>query len=83
MEGSKTCSTPTTPGKTLSRYEGAAMADPTVYCSTIGALQYLIVTMPDILYIVNKLIITKSYRDSLAGLQKSFMIPKRNTHTRT
>ena len=43
MEGSKTCSTPTTPGKTLSRYEGEAMADPTVYCSTIGALQYLIV----------------------------------------
>lgn len=30
MEGSKTCSTPTTPGKTLSRYEGEAMADPTV-----------------------------------------------------
>ena len=54
-EGVKAYSTLAAPGKTLSRDEGEAIADPTVYRSTIGALQYLTVTRYDISYIVSKL----------------------------
>ena len=54
-EGVKAYSTPVALGKTLSRYEGEAIANPTVYRSTIGALQYLTVTRYDISYIVSKL----------------------------
>jgi hypothetical protein len=34
---------------------GTALADPTEYCATIGSLQYLLITRPDLVFVVNKL----------------------------
>jgi len=39
----------------LSAFEGDLFEDPTLYKSTVGALQYLCITRPDISYCVNKL----------------------------
>ncbi|XP_060971854.1 retrovirus-related Pol polyprotein from transposon RE1 isoform X2 [Cannabis sativa] len=55
LTGTKPCSTPAAPRQTLSRSEGEPMDDPSLYRSTIGALQYLTLTRPDIAYIVSKL----------------------------
>ncbi|KAL5761960.1 hypothetical protein ACOSP7_018224 [Xanthoceras sorbifolium] len=55
MLDSKPCDSPTSSGTKLSIHVGEPFSDPTVYRSTIGALQYLIYTRPDISYIVNKL----------------------------
>jgi hypothetical protein len=39
----------------LSAYEGEIFVDPTLYKSTLGTLQYLCITRPDISFCVNKL----------------------------
>ncbi|KAL5824006.1 hypothetical protein ACOSQ4_021906 [Xanthoceras sorbifolium] len=55
MLDSTPCSTPAVPGKKLSLHEGDIFSDPSLYRSTIGALQYLTLSRPDLAYIVNKL----------------------------
>uniref|UniRef100_A0A803PCU5 Reverse transcriptase Ty1/copia-type domain-containing protein n=1 Tax=Cannabis sativa TaxID=3483 RepID=A0A803PCU5_CANSA len=51
----KICPTPMTVGKPLSLTDGKQMENPTLYRSTVGALQYFCHTRPDIAYGVNKL----------------------------
>jgi hypothetical protein len=51
---SKPISTPLSASTILSRFEGSTITDPTLYRSTVGSLQYLSLTRPDIAYAVNK-----------------------------
>jgi hypothetical protein len=55
MLEAKPATSPMASSTHLSTYEGDIFFDPTLYCSTIGALQYLCITRPDISYCVNKL----------------------------
>ncbi|KAG9450552.1 hypothetical protein H6P81_010517 [Aristolochia fimbriata] len=50
----KPLSTPVVAGSKLSKYEGMPLDDSTTYRSTVGALQYLTLTHPDIQYVVNR-----------------------------
>ncbi|KAG9442665.1 hypothetical protein H6P81_018519 [Aristolochia fimbriata] len=50
----KPLSTPVVAGSKLSKYEGTPLVDPTTYKATVGALQYLTRTRPDIQYVVNQ-----------------------------
>lgn len=50
----KPLSSPVSPGRQLSRFAGVPMDDPLLYRSTVGALQYLVLTRPDIAYAVSK-----------------------------
>jgi len=50
----KPISTPLSASTTLSRFEGSTVTDPTSYRSTVGSLQYLSLTRPDIAFAVNK-----------------------------
>lgn len=50
----KPLSSPISPGRQLSRYSGIPLADPLLYRSTVGALQYLSLTRPEIAYAVSK-----------------------------
>jgi Reverse transcriptase (RNA-dependent DNA polymerase) len=54
MDGAKPCSTPFSTSDPLSKFDGNPMADPHTYRSIVGALQYAIITRPDISYAVNK-----------------------------
>lgn len=54
MLDSKSAHTPGLLGQTLSKHDGEPLPDATLYKSTIGALQYLTLTRPDILFAVNK-----------------------------
>lgn len=49
------CSTPMTSSLKLSKDLGSPLTNPTTYRSTVGALQYLTLTRPDIAFAVNKL----------------------------
>ena len=54
--GMDTCKPTTTPCKPHTQVlasEGTPFLDPTMYRSLVGALQYLIFTMPDLAYVVN------------------------------
>ncbi|KAL5811427.1 hypothetical protein ACOSQ4_027995 [Xanthoceras sorbifolium] len=55
MTDSKSCSTPLSPNCKLSAFEGSPFDDATLYRSTVGALQYLTLTRPDLSFSVNKL----------------------------
>jgi hypothetical protein len=55
MIEAKLVSTPMTSSTNLSAYEGEPFFDHTLFCSTVGALQYLSITRPDIAFVVNKL----------------------------
>ncbi|KZV54184.1 hypothetical protein F511_36903 [Dorcoceras hygrometricum] len=54
MDCAKPLPTPMSSGVTLSSQGSAAFEHPTLYRSTVGALQYLTITRPDISYSVNK-----------------------------
>ncbi|KAH0664061.1 hypothetical protein KY284_028992 [Solanum tuberosum] len=45
---------PMQPASKLSSTFGVLFNDPSLYCSTVGALQYLTFTRPDVAYVVNK-----------------------------
>ena len=55
MADSHSCDTPIAAGTKLSLSDGVPFSDPTLYRSTIDALQYLTNTRPDISFIINKL----------------------------
>jgi hypothetical protein len=50
----KPVSTPMAASTILSRFEGSTMTDTALYRSTVGSLQYLSLTRPDIAFAVNK-----------------------------
>ena len=55
MHSSKPVPTPMSAALKLHAASGPAFSDPTLYRSTIGALQYLTYTRPGIAFVVNKL----------------------------
>ena len=55
MHSAKPVPTPMSAALKLHAASGPAFSDPTLYRSTIGALQYLTYTRPDIAFAVNKL----------------------------
>jgi len=54
MELAKPITTPMYSSTTLSKFEGSTITDTTLYRSTVGSLQYLSLTRPDIAFAVNK-----------------------------
>jgi hypothetical protein len=54
MTLTKSISSPMSTSTTLSKLDGTSISDPTLYCSTVGSLQYLSLTRPDIAFTVNK-----------------------------
>jgi Reverse transcriptase (RNA-dependent DNA polymerase) len=53
MDGVKPCKTSFAKGDPLAKFDGTSMADPHLYHSIVGALQYATITRPDISYAVN------------------------------
>jgi hypothetical protein len=54
MATAKPVTTPMSASSSLSKFDGVSLTDPTLYRSTVGALQYLALTRPDIAFSVNK-----------------------------
>ena len=54
MQGANPISTTMTTGQKLSGYGSESVQDVKLYRSVVGALQYVIVTRPEIAYSVNK-----------------------------
>ena len=54
METSKPAPTPGRLSRTLSQSDGVSLSDPSEYRRTVGALQYVTLTRPDITFAVNK-----------------------------
>ncbi|KAG9449460.1 hypothetical protein H6P81_009425 [Aristolochia fimbriata] len=50
----KPLSTPIVTGSKLSKYDDTPLPDPSIYRRTVGALQYLTLTRPDIQYAINQ-----------------------------
>lgn len=55
MANSTPCPTPMCPSHKLHKSDGPLLEEPTLYRSTVGSLQYLTWTRPDISFAVNKL----------------------------
>jgi hypothetical protein len=55
MADAKPICTPMATSTHLSTYDGETFSDPTLYRNTIGVLQYLAITRPDIAFTVNRL----------------------------
>nr|XP_018630523.1 uncharacterized mitochondrial protein AtMg00810-like [Nicotiana tomentosiformis] len=53
MLGCKPCATQIASGSKLSALDGTPPSDPQAYRSTVGALQYITLTRPDLSYAVN------------------------------
>lgn len=53
MLGCKPCATQIASGSKLSALDGTPPSDPQAYRSTVGALQYITLTRPDLRYAVN------------------------------
>jgi Reverse transcriptase (RNA-dependent DNA polymerase) len=54
MAQSKPSATPMASGPNLSKFDGVKFHDPGLYCSLVGALQYVTLTRPDLAFAVNK-----------------------------
>lgn len=54
MAQAKPITSPMTASAPLSKFSGISLSDPTEYRSTVGSLQYLSLTRPDIAFAVNK-----------------------------
>jgi len=54
MHEAKPITSPMASSSTLSAFTGAPMDDPSLYRSTVGSLQYLSLTRPDLSYAVNR-----------------------------
>lgn len=54
MTLAKPISSPMSASSTLSKFEGSTIIDPTLYRSTVGSLQYLSRTCPDLAFVMNK-----------------------------
>ena len=75
MSEAKPINTPMASTTNLSTFEGEPFPDHTFYRSTVGALQYLALTRPDIAFTVNKLSIhAKAPASSLAVRQTPFAL---------
>ena len=55
MENSKPVQTPLATSSSLQLHDGSPPADATLYRQTVGSLQYLLISRPDIAFAVNKL----------------------------
>jgi hypothetical protein len=54
MQFAKPISSPMSASTTLSKFDGTSMSDSTIYRSTVGALQHLSISQPNIAFVVNK-----------------------------
>jgi hypothetical protein len=54
MTLAKPVTSPMSASTSLSKFDGLSLANPTMFRSTVGALQYLAITRPDIAFSVNK-----------------------------
>ncbi|KAG8503053.1 hypothetical protein CXB51_000809 [Gossypium anomalum] len=68
MSNAKNVHTLMVSSSVLSKDEGECLVDPTDYCSLTGALQYIILTRPDIVYAVNRWLSLVGYVDANWGL---------------
>ena len=55
MDGARGVTSPMSSGKQMSMHDGDVLDNPELYRSTVGALQYLTLTRPEIAFAVNKL----------------------------
>ena len=55
MLEAKPVNTPMAASTSLSAFDGTSYEDPTLFRSTVGGLQYLAITRPNIAFVVNKL----------------------------
>jgi hypothetical protein len=54
MADAKPVNSPMSSSSALSAFMGDPMEDPSLYCSTVGSLQYLSLTGPDLAFAVNR-----------------------------
>lgn len=54
MHNAKLVATPMSSTQTLSLFDSEVFSDSTLYRNTIGALQYVLLTQPDLSYAVNR-----------------------------
>lgn len=54
MVKAKPISSPMAIAPALSKHDTPIFDDPTLFCSTVGSLQYLSLTRPDMAFVVNR-----------------------------